>query len=339
MKIYRLISGAAFAAAACAALAGGSTTVQASGGSVAGVPSGSNSWSGLTQTAFNATIQYGQTGGSDFKLRTGDPSTQSGQQGTPTATGFSGTSPDGTTQTSGSGTVAQGNNPNAPAYYDATWQSTSTASSSGVSFGSGTYDPWGVYARDIQGLGVALGGTADLYYQATLYGGRGSLTSFSLVPGQTSLYNFIVGNTDAGGTPLVNLNVFSNNTFTAQINLQPKFEVYLLDPIAAGDPNLSPFQRVAANGSIRLQNNPTTGVTATQQLTGLLNGYGLQNGKFNRNLDFGILYRGFVLNTSNPNQQVFQWTTDNQVQSTPEPATMAALGLGALAVLRRRRRA
>ena len=330
MKLYRMFSSAVLAAAAVASHAGGTTTVQASGGSVSGVMSGAAGWNGLTQTAYNATIQYGASGASNFKLRQGDPSTQTGQQGAPdNNNGFSGVSPDGKTQTSGNGTVTQGTNSDAPTYYDATWQSTSSAGTSGVSFGSGTYDPWEVYARDLMAFGS--GATLDLYYQATLYGGRGSLTSFSLVPGQTSMYDFVVGNTDVGGTPLVNLNVYSDNTFQATVNPQQNFDIYLLNPTAAADPNLTPYQRVSANGSVLL--------TSSAQFTSLLSGYGLNNGKFNRNLDFGVLYRNYVLPAgAKPGDTVFDWTTNNKVESTPEPATMAALGLGALAVLRRRRR-
>lgn len=330
MNIYRLFLGAALGAVSSAAFASGTTTIQASGGSVSSTSSGSNDWTGSTQTAYNATIQYGSTGPVNFKMRQGDPATQTGQQGTPVGTGFSGVNPDGSTFTSGSSTVTTGSNPDAPTYYDATWQSTTTNSSSSTVVDSGTYDPWAVYARDIMASGVAFGGAADLYYQATLFGGRGSLTSFSFTPGQAGMYSFQVGNTDAGGLPLVDIDVFSNDTFAANVHLAPQFEVYLLDPTAAGSPNLTPLQRVFADGSVR--------VTDSQQLTSLLGDFQLSNGKFDRNLDFGILYRGFTLNTNDPQKTVFSWTTDTRAEPVPEPASMAVLGFGVLAGLRRRRK-
>ena len=339
MRIQRLILVTALVLTSAAHALGGTTTVQASGGSVAGINTsngpGTGTWNGLQQTAYNAAIDYmNQPGGpSSFKLRQGDPATGTGGTGTPVNNnGFynSQTTSAGTTTTQGKGTVTDGTN-GAPTYYDATWQTTTSSSSSSVSIGSGTYDPWSVYARDVLALGTTKGQTADLYYQATLFGGPRSLTGFNLAPSETSKYTFDIGNTNVNGAGLLSIDVFSDNTFAARLNRQDNFEIYLLDPNFANASSITPYQRTsAAYNAVR--------ITDSSQLTGILNGFRLQNGAFNRNLDFGIIYRGFVLTTDNPDQVIFQWTTDNTTQAVPEPASLAALGLGALALLRRRRR-
>ncbi|RYG23309.1 PEP-CTERM sorting domain-containing protein [bacterium] len=325
-----------FASALASSLAlAGNTAVSASAGSVAGIDtttSGSSTWSGLKGPAQTALMNYevrlagGSTSNtSEFKFIN-----NSGVFGAHIFNGVHKSDAFSSVNVSGASTITTSGT--APTYYQASWTSTTHVDplAPGGAF-SGTYDPWQVRYKDISALGTPDLGTADLYYQTSLLGGFSSPSGFDLNPGQIGSYEFSVSLTTATGIiNFFDIDVNSDETVDVEFTNNPNFEVYLLGS-NANDENLTPTQRTSDRQLI------TSAGDIETALLDVLN----PDGSLASNLTFGIIYRGFVLPpTNNPDEVLFSWNTDTRVntEAVPEPASMAALGLGVLAVLRRRRK-
>ena len=320
----------------------GNVSVSASAGSVAGIDttgtSSSNGsgidWSGLTGSAMTAVIYYqtdptlaeeGDLSGASSEFKCID------NEGNFAAHTFNGVSANGSSVVGASSFSDPANG--APEYYQASWTASST--SFDPKTGSGTYDPWIVTAGDIMKLGTSVGGTANLYYQTSLLGGFSNATGFNLTAGQTGSYNYRVGVAEGGAQKnfldfTVNRTGNAVASFTAAYTAYSGFDLYLLGTNAHDDGS-DPYARVGAG----------TLVTSTAQLGRILSNDLRSDGSLRYTLDFGLVDRGQILTTNDPNAPILAWnstTLQTVVQPTPEPTPMAALAVGVLAVHRRRRR-
>ena len=307
---------------ALASAQNGSVTVVADGGYVAAKNSNSGSWSGLQGTAGTSMIQYGTGPGSTSQLKFSNSGAS--------AASFGNTSTNGptTTQTDGRSTVADGQG-NPTTTYSAEWNSTSSApGTEPVVAGTGTYDPWTVTYGDIRQAGVYSDlGTTSFYYQSSLIDGL-----FDLRPGQSGAYNYVLG---VAGRRFVDLTVHSGgNVDLAFRNDSPDFSIYLLNPKLVYGPEETIDYRIA-NGTL------LTNANGASTIDGFLNRYLGRDGSLAYRLSFAVVYSGVQLPAYDPSKDdttVVEWNTDT-LNPVPEPSSFAALGLGALALLRRRKRA
>lgn len=304
---------------ACA-VAQSSVSVSASGGSVAASAGGA--YAGLRGTAGTATIQYG-TNPNNSQAKFADNGA-SGQALSGRATN-GGT----TTQTTGQSTVA--GTPGGTTFYSASWTSTATNPNGPSATGSGTYDPWHVTRGDLFDAGVyETAGEKSLYYQASLRGG-----AFNVPAGGQGAYTFSAGES---GKTFLDLTVSNDRAPSFSFRTAAGFSVYLLDPKFVYGAEESIDDRVghgtlltAAGGSATIQSflDRYLQRTASGGYTGSLGGY---------DLTLAIVHT-VTLPAYRPEDRavpVAEWNTDT-LNTTPEPGPFAALALGALALVRRRR--
>ena len=298
----------------------GSVSVVADGGYVA-AKNEAGAWSGLRGTAGTATVQYGSGKGSSSQLKFAN--------GSADATTFGNVATNGSTtsRTSGQSDVSSGEG-NPTTYYSAQWNSTSTAlGSTPVVAGIGTYDPWTVTYGDIRQAGVYSDlGTTSFYYQSSLIDGF-----FDLQPRQSGAYNYVLG---VAGRKFVDLTVRSTGKVDLAFqNDTTDFAVYLLNPKLVYGPEETIDYRIA-NGT--LLTNANGKATIGDFLTRYLD----DDGSLDYRLTFAVVYGGVSLpayDPANDGTVVVEWNTDT-IEAVPEPASLAAFGLGALALLRRRKR-
>ena len=316
---------------ALAALASAQTSSVASGtaGSVAGKSStdSTNTYTGFGGSAGAATISYSTpSGGTSTEDKFAIVS------GVTAGKAFVGSSStNGTTSygSKGGSTVMGGNT---PTYYNVGFSQQVSDTGTPVSgSGGGTYDPWPIRLSDVS----RLGSTADLYFQAGLrQSGAFGATGFVVNSGSTASYQF-----DAYiDTGSVRQNLFSflvgpTGLSSVSYSAPADFRLALLGS-NADDPTISPTARLGRG----------TSFGSGRELGAFLASSINPDGSLSRDLQFGILRTNFAVPTSgNSSDTLFSWHADllNRIgpaQATPEPGTVAALGLGAAAFLRRRKR-
>ena len=317
--------------------------VAAQGGSVAG-RTGSAPYQAMPTVAGNATITLvnrafdrGEGGGGGPSSITAQFAKFAGPVGDPAPTAYSGSESSGfgTSNTQGESLVSRSTN--APTYYTAGWGTSTTAPdspSTPTSAVGGTYDPWTVTYDSVAALpGVTAGSTVDLYYQSTLFAFDATYGSTAVGAGPQGFANYLFQTYAENGsnTPLLlELGFDTEDGLAAQLFTTSEFDVYLLGANAL-DPNATPDDRTA--GGTLLSGGDLTRLFAP--LFGA-------NGTPTQNLSFGFV-RHVVVPPSDGSPFPFRWHTltiaTAQADPVPEPASLAALGVGTLALLRRRKRA
>lgn len=317
------------------------TAVSATAGYVAGVntTASGGTWSGIAASAQTSTISYTDDLATGGLLNTAGAPTEfkminaAGQFGPKIFNGEHAA----LTSSSGSASVAVDGHSyfmsgsGVGTYYGASWTATTQQSGDGLSV-SGTYDPWTVHYSDLVNLGVPVGGTATLYYQTGLEGGFSASSGFDLAHNGLGAYTFTASATTSNQTlTFFSITDSSTGGLSAVFNPYLNFSVYLLGANAQ-DPNASPQARLG---------DAIEQITSSSQLVSVVSGDLNSDGSLIDDLNFGIFYSNVVLPVNyNPNGTVISWqsTTNGVVQTVPEPAPFAVLGVGCLGFLRRRLR-
>lgn len=317
------------AGAAAATAQNGYSQVSASAGSVAAW-GGSGAWAGLKGSASRATIALAYnnsnvTSPNAFKFATGPSGIVSGKA----LSGYSASSAAGFVAITGASKVDT--SVSGPDYFTLDW--TSELYSQGGPANSGTFDPFDVRYGDVSGIAGSGGGLVDLYFQSSLRkSGAGGTTFLVAGSGVIADYGYSLYITDASNvrTDILSLNFSTAGGLAVDFNAASGIDLFLLGANAE-DPSATPGDRIAAGTAISTQ----SGASA------LLSPFFRTDGRLLQDLNFGLRRQVSVQPGGNPNDPLFSWHVDtkNDINPVPEPASMAALGLGALGLLRRRKAA
>lgn len=308
----------------------GYSQVSAASGSVAAT-GGAGPWTGLAGSAARATIGYADNGHvvtppNAFKFATSSTGTVTGKTLSP----YSNETPTGFVSIGGASRVDSGQA--STDYFTVDWTSELYAQNAGSSpANSGTFDPFDVRYGDVSGL-VSGSGTVDLYYQSGLRkNGYGGNTFLIAQPGAIARYGYSLYVTDPAGnrTSLLDIDFASDRGLEVGFGGASGFELTLLGANAE-DPSVSPDARIEAG----------TAVSSQSGAEALLAPYFQADGRLTRDLLFGVRHEIAVLPGGSPDDVILAWHTDtrNGVDAVPEPASLTALGLGALGLWRRRAR-
>lgn len=194
-----------------------------------------------------------------------------------------------------------------------------------------------VRAGDLAALGVAPGGTADVYAQLTLRAGSG----FGPGTDENGLYEMGI----SAYRPLPNgQNAGSSYAWLSQSPTQVQYkqlldlhadstEIYLLGA-NANDPSADPEARWTAPDAVRI--DTLSGLQASSLIASRFDGgYNLTS-----DITIGLRFRSLTLPFgASPNDDLLSvYQTLGGGHPAPEPAPLLALGLGAAVLCRRRRR-
>ena len=315
--------------------------VAAQGGSVAG-RTGRDAYQAMTSVAANAKITLENRA---FALGEG-PSPGgpplvtfakfAGPESAPIPATYSNadTNAQGSSSTQGSSMVSTSGS--APTYYTAGWGTSATSPAdpnARVSSIGGTYDPWTVTYDSVAAIsGAVPGSTVDLYYQSTLFAFDPTYGSTAVGAGTNGFASYVFqsfAESDSDFPLLLQIDFDTENGLSALLSASSDFDVYLLGENAE-NPDASPDDRIAGRRKL-----------TEDGFADAIRGLFLPDGTPTQNLSFGFVRHIVVPSSADDPFLPFRWHTETVAnsQAVPEPSALAAFGIGALALSRRRRRA